>query len=183
MPGTSSPADGVTALATPLAEAAGLVVESVTVTPAGKRRVLRIVVDLPADGTGGVPMAAVTEVSRAVAQALDESDVMGGTAYVLEVSSPGVDRPLTERRHWLRARGRIVRIEPAPGVPGGPVTGRLSEVDDDGVVLDDGRRVGWAGIASGRVQVEFGRPEDLPDDDDDDNDDSDDSGTDDEGEE
>ena len=163
-----SQADGVRALAEPLARDAGLVVESVTVTPAGKRRVLRVIVDLPEDNTGGVPMDAVATAAQSISAALDESSVMGGQPYVLEVSSPGADRPLTERRHWLRARGRLVNVLPVAGQPL-PPPGRLTGVTENGLILDGDREIGWAAIASGRVEVEFGRPagsdEDLTDDD------------------
>jgi len=152
-----SQADGVRALAEPLARDAGLVVESVTVTPAGKRRVLRVIVDLPEDSTGGVPMDAVATAAQSISAALDESSVMGGMPYVLEVSSPGADRPLTERRHWLRARGRLVNVIPVAGQPV-PAQGRLTDVTDAGLLLDGDREIAWAVIASGRVEVEFGRP-------------------------
>ena len=172
-----SQADGVRALAEPLARNAGLVVESVTVTPAGKRRVLRVIVDLPEDSTGGVPMDAVATAAQSISAALDESSVMGGMPYVLEVSSPGADRPLTERRHWLRARGRLVNLVPVAG-QSPPPAGRLTDVTESGVVLDGDREIGWALIASGRVEVEFGRPagsdEDLTGDDDGDIDEDDD---------
>jgi len=156
----SSQADGVRALATPLAAAAGLVVEDVTVRPAGRRRVLRVTVDLPEDRTGGVPMESVTAASQAISAALDTSDVMGGTPYVLEVSSPGVDRPLTERRHWSRARGRLVNARLADGTE---ATGRLTAVDDDGIELE-GRRLAWADVGRGRVEIEFARLDDAADD-------------------
>ena len=160
-----SQAEGVRALAEPLARDAGLVVESVTVTPAGKRRVLRVIVDLPEDSTGGVPMDAVATAAQSISTALDESTVMGGMPYVLEVSSPGADRPLTERRHWLRARGRLVHLLPVPGQAAEPL-GRLTDVTETGVRLDGDREVGWAAIASGRVEVEFGHPAGFDDADD-----------------
>jgi ribosome maturation factor RimP len=153
-----SQAAAVRALAEPLVADAGLVLEDLTVTPAGRRRVLRVVVDLPDDALGGVPMDAVAGASRLLSEALDASPVMGGVPYVLEVTSPGVDRPLTLRRHWLRARGRLVRLESAgrPGELGEPVTGRLTDVDEQGVELDSGRRFGWEDVRRGRVEVEFG---------------------------
>jgi ribosome maturation factor RimP len=154
----STQADGVRALAAPLAEAAGLVVESVTVSPAGRRRVLRVTVDLPDDRTGGVPMEAVTQASQAISAALDGSDVMGGAPYVLEVSSPGVDRPLTERRHWSRARGRLVTAQLADG---GEATGRLVAVDDAGVTLEGAGPLPWDGVRKGRVEIEFNRLDDA----------------------
>ena len=105
-----SGADAVTSLLDPVVTAAGLVLEGVIITPAGKRRVVRVVVDLPEDRTGSLDLDAVAEVSRSVSDALDGSDVLGGSPYVLEVGTPGVDRPLTERRHWSRARGRLVTV-------------------------------------------------------------------------
>ncbi|GAB3252766.1 ribosome maturation factor RimP [Kineosporia babensis] len=152
-------ADGVRALAEPLAADAGLVIENVTVTPAGKRRVLRVTVDLPETELGGVPMDSVATVSQTISEALDASAVMGGMPYVLEVSSPGADRPLTERRHWLRARKRLVRTLPAAGATA--QTGRLSDVTDAGIVLDEERTVPWAEITGGRIELEFGHPDDF----------------------
>jgi ribosome maturation factor RimP len=187
-----SQADGVAALIEPLARDAGLVLESVTVTPAGKRRVLRVIVDLPPERTGGVPMEAVATASQAISAALDQSPVMGGQPYTLEVSSPGTDRPLTERRHWMRARGRLVTVVAATGVPAGQVpqaAGRLIAVTDSGITLDSGPEIGWELIGSGRIEVEFGHPsalDDLAEDDaaeeDDDEEDEDDDETNPEGE-
>ena len=155
--------DAVRGLASDAAGAAGLVLEDVAVQSAGRRRIVRVVVDLPEDAVGGVPMDAVATVSQLLSQRLDDSDAMGGTPYVLEVTSPGVDRPLTERRHWLRARGRLVRVTLRDGRTH---SGRLTEVTDDGVVVD-GRTVVWDDVARGRVEVEFNRPDaDQPGEDD-----------------
>ena len=79
--------------------------------------------------------------------------LLGGT-YVLEVSSPGVDRPLTEPRHWRRNVGRLVTITRREGEP---VTGRLTAADDDGVTLDDETPYAYADLVRGSVQVEFAR--------------------------
>ena len=76
--------------------------------------------------------------------------------YVLEVSSPGVDRPLTEPRHWRRATGRLVKVE----VAGKSMTGRVVAVDEDAVTLEaTGRQrtVKWSDLGRGKVQVEFNR--------------------------
>jgi ribosome maturation factor RimP len=147
----TSPADGLRALASPVVEAAGLVLEDIVVTPAGRRRLVRVIVDLPEHQVGGVPMESVAAASHAVSAALDTSDVMGGSPYVLEVSSPGVERPLTLRRHWARARERLVRVTLAGG---GTATGRLSVVDDEGIVVGDVRRT-WAQVTAGRIELEF----------------------------
>jgi ribosome maturation factor RimP len=82
---------------------------------------------------------------------------MGGAPYVLEVTSPGVDRPLTEPRHWRRARSRLVTAALADG---STVAGRVTEADDEAVTLDvDGTptRLALSDVTSGRVQVEFRR--------------------------
>ena len=148
--------EGIVGLVAPVVERSGLDLEDVVVTPAGKRRVVRVVVD----GDEGVDLDRVAEVSQAVSAALDDSPVMGETAYVLEVTSPGVDRPLTAPRHWRRARTRLVEVTPhqAPAF-----TGRVTDADDDpsgGATLDvDGttRTVAYADVARARVTVEFSR--------------------------
>lgn len=151
--------DAVRGLADEAASVAGLVVEDVAVQAASRRRVVRVVVDLPDDAVGGVPMDAVAAVSQALSQRLDDTDAMGGTAYTLEVTSPGVDRPLTQRRHWSRARGRLVRVALRNG---GTRAGRLEDVGEGGVVVD-GTLLAWDGVARGKVEVEFSRTGDADD--------------------
>jgi ribosome maturation factor RimP len=92
-----------------------------------------------------------------VSATLDESDVMGAVPYVLEVNSPGIDRPLTAPRHWRRATERLVLVDI---VGAGERTARVVSADDAGVLLDiDGaeQQVPWADLGSGRVQIEFNR--------------------------
>ena len=176
--------EAVTAVLAPVFAAGGelggdLALEEVAVTSAGRRKVVRVVVDKAGDEPGELDLDAVARASTAVSQALDDSDALGEAAYTLEVSSPGVDRPLTTPRHWSRARGRLVRAVLADG--GAPL-GRVREVDADGVLLtlepqavkgkppragDVGapRRLAWAELVRGEVQVEFRRTgDDEPDD-------------------
>ncbi|WP_298804894.1 ribosome maturation factor RimP [uncultured Pseudokineococcus sp.] len=173
----SRPAE-LTEVLEPVVARAGLHLEGVSVTPAGRRRVVRVTVDLPEDAVGAVPHDRVAEVSRSVSTALDDAGAFGEQPYLLEVGSPGVDRPLTERRHWRRARTRLVAVD-VTGEDGAArrTTGRVVEAGDDGVVLDvDGERttVPWERLGTGAVQVEFRRPEGHPDDDADDDGDADD---------
>ena len=132
----------------------GLDVEAVEVTPAGKRRVLRVAVDKD----GGVTLDDVADATREVSRVLDDSDVMGEMPYTLEVTSRGVDRPLTLPRHWRRNEDRLVKATLADG---SEVTGRITGSDDTAVTLDvDGkqRAVAYADIAKALVQIEFNRP-------------------------
>jgi ribosome maturation factor RimP len=152
-----SPRDRLRDLLDLVVTGSGLDLESVDITPAGKRRVVRVVVDKD----GGVSLDDVAAVSTAVSAVLDEraaSDALGGAPYVLEVTSPGVDRPLTEPRHWRRAAGRLVAATTAEG---GELVGRVVSATDDEVVLDvSGRQqtVQLADLGPGKVQVEFARP-------------------------
>jgi len=143
----------------PVVAAAGMDLESVRVSAAGKRRLLRIVVD----SDHGVSLDDAADMSREVSALLDASNAMGEVPYTLEVSSPGVDRPLTEPRHWRRAARRLVKVKVAGE---GTLTGRVLAADDTGVTLDvDGtkRELGYGSLGPGAIQVEFGR---LPDADD-----------------
>jgi ribosome maturation factor RimP len=139
-------------LGDPLA-ALDLDLEAVELTPAGKFRVLRIAVDKD----GGVTLDDIAEATKAVSAELDESDVMGEQAYTLEVTSRGVDRPLTEPRHWRRNHDRLVK---ATLDDGSQLTGRIGASDDTGVSLDVSgidRRLAYERIAKALVQVEFNR--------------------------
>jgi ribosome maturation factor RimP len=139
----------------PLVTAAGYDLEDVSVTAAGRRSVVRVVVDRD----GGIDLDAVADVSRVVSEALDDSDVMGAASYGLEVTSPGVDRPLTLPRHWRRAVGRLVTV----GVgAGGSIRGRVRAADDVAITLDvegDLQQHSLDALGPGHVQVEFAREE------------------------
>ena len=143
----------------PLADR-GLDVEAVEVTPAGKRRVLRVAVDKD----GGVTLDDVADATRAISEVLDESDVMGEMPYTLEVTSRGVDRPLTLPRHWRRNADRLVK---ATLVEGETVTGRITTCDETSVTLDvEGtpRDLPYADVAKALVQIEFNRKSDKSED-------------------
>lgn len=136
-----STAQDLRALLEPVLVALGLVVEDVSVTPAGKRRLVRVLVDTDisgldaADTATAVPSLSLDDVAdatRAVSDALDASDVMGAAPYVLEVSSPGVGRRLTSREQLRRQVGRLVEVAHT----GGSDTGRLVEVGVDTLTLE-----------------------------------------------
>jgi ribosome maturation factor RimP len=147
----------------PVVRGAGFDLEDVSVSRVGRRHLVRVVVD----HDSGVDLDRVAEVSRSASAALDLAEAAGDLSiegeYVLEVSSPGVDRPLTQPRHWRRNIGRLVTVAVADG--GGPVTGRVLAADGPGdetvVRLDiDGERREFpvSALGPGRVQVEL-RPD------------------------
>jgi ribosome maturation factor RimP len=171
----SADAERLAGLLEPAVSAMDMDLEGVRVSSAGRRRLLRVTVDTD----GGVSLDDIEKVSRELSAVLDRAAAMGDAPYTLEVSSPGVDRPLTEPRHWRRAIGRLVTApvtgeqqpgeqQPYPnGGPAGPasVHGRVREADARGVLLDtDGgaRRFSYGELGPGRIQIEFGRLDEGP---------------------
>jgi ribosome maturation factor RimP len=128
-------------------------VEAVEITPAGKRRILRVAVDKD----GGVTLDDVADATREVSRVLEESDVMGEQPYTLEVTSRGVDRPLVLPRHWRRNVDRLVKVSTNDGET---IEGRIVANDDGSARIDvDGttREIAFDDIARAQVQVEFNR--------------------------
>lgn len=151
----------------PVTRAAGFDLEHVVVSRVGRRHLVRVIIDRD----GGVGLDDIATVSRSISSALDTAEERGSAVvpgeYVLEVSSPGVDRPLTEPRHWRRNVGRLVVVTVTEDGASRRLTGRIRAVTDSAVALEvdgDRREVPWDQLGPGRVQVEFDRPgEDEPD--------------------
>ncbi|WP_033344701.1 ribosome maturation factor RimP [Catenuloplanes japonicus] len=154
----------------PVVAESGCDLEDLTVSRAGRRQIIRILLD----ADGGVGLDAIAQVSRAISAALDEAEETGGELvpgeYQLEVGSPGVDRPLTLPRHWRRNVGRLVQVTAGDK----QVTGRITAADEDGVVIETAKGIveaEYAQLGPGRVQIEFNRVEEAefgPDDEHDD---------------
>lgn len=168
----------------PVVAALGLFLDDVVVIAAGARPLLRVVLDRPDDHPGELSLDAIADAAREISTALDEADPMGQSPYTLEVSSPGVERPITT---LSRLRRNITRVVTFTLIDGEEVTGRVQSVEDDDtlVLLLPGakkgmpatklRRVAWDQVGQGVVQVEFNRPgADEPDDDEPDDDEPDD---------
>jgi ribosome maturation factor RimP len=141
--------------------AAGYDLEELVVRAAGRRRVVRVIIDRD----GGVTLDAAAEISRAISDRLDgtgDDDPTGSAPYTLEVTSPGIGRPLTLLRHFRRARTRLVVLTTTDGKD---VTGHVLGISADGVrLVQSGRKgvseleVPFAHIDRARVEVEFSRP-------------------------
>lgn len=160
-PSRPSPGHGASdmlrAAVEPVVVDAGFDLEELTVATAGRRRLVRIVID----GDGGVDLDAAAAVSTAVSAVLDQGladRVFGEAGYTLEVTSPGVGRPLTLPRHFRRAIGRQLRIT---AVDGSLQAGRLRRLDGDTLVLLGGPSgldesvVALSAIRAAVVEVEF----------------------------
>jgi ribosome maturation factor RimP len=165
--------DIAAALAAPLT-ALSLVPVEATVTTAGTRRVLRVLVDRdvsrldPSDSSSAVPPLSLDDVAdatRVVGDSLDRLELMGERPYTLEVSSPGVGRPLTGYAALRRNVGRLVTLTVEDQAA---VTGRVLSVTPDEVTVEtpatrkqpaSRESVPLARVRSGAVQVEFSRPD------------------------
>ncbi|MGO4236816.1 ribosome maturation factor RimP [Pseudarthrobacter sp. YAF2] len=160
------------ALLEPAIQANRLYLEDVVINIAGSHRVVNVVVDLPQEETGGVSLDVIADISKVLSDVLDSDPNADTRPYDLEVSSPGVGRPLTEPRHWHRARGRMVKVNVLQGEN---VTGRIQSVDDGGVTLvpevavkkgmkprqGDAVKLPFDRIRNGKVEIEFSHlPED-----------------------
>lgn len=143
--------DAMRAIVLPVVSAAGMDLEDLVVERVGRREKVTVIVD----ADGGVDLDAIAEVSTALSVTLDEQPDVTSSSYVLEVTSPGVDRPLTAPRHWRRNKDRLVAVE---SMDGQSFTGRVRESDEESVTLDvsgEERNVPLASIKRAIVQVEF----------------------------
>ncbi|AOW92409.1 ribosome maturation factor RimP [Rhodococcus sp. WMMA185] len=148
----------VTELISDLVQGQGYDVEDVAVTLAGRHSAVRIMVD----SDSGLQLDAVAKLSHEISEVFDSVSDFGESPYTLEVTSPGIDRPLTHERHWRRARGRKARIDLAHET----VVGRIGAVDGGSVSVVVGsrtgldiRRVQIRDVHKAVVQVEFSKPD------------------------
>ncbi len=152
---TSTPAtEALLETLRPRLAATGLDVEDVEISSAGRRRVVRVLVDKD----GGVTLDDLAAATTLIGNSLDDADTLDERPYTLEITSPGTDRPLTHVRHWRRNTDRLVAVTLREG---GSVTGRVVEVSDDAaVVAVDGTptRIPYGEVVVARVQLEFNRP-------------------------
>lgn len=138
----------------PLVAASGLDLEEVELTPAGRRSILRVIVD-----GDHITLDDVAAVSREISTLIDTDPIFGEKSITLEVSSRGVDSPLTLPRHWRRNIGRLVSVTTGDGEK---VTGRISSATESDAVLDvKGAQMSFtfADVKKARIEVEFNRPE------------------------
>jgi ribosome maturation factor RimP len=151
----------ISELVQPVVESAGFFLEDVHVLSPGNHRIITCIVD----GQTPLNLDQVTSVSRDISELLDSADFMGETAFTLEVTSPGVDRPLTLPRHWHKNLKRLVKVV---NQDGSVVNGRISAVEDSHVILIEDIKgkskehtVEFADVKRATVEIEFNRKGDL----------------------
>lgn len=142
----------LTELLTPAVQSAGFILEEVKVTPAGKRRIIAVIVDREERNPS---LDEVTVVSRRVSEILDNYSQLGELPFTLEVTTPGVDRPLTQPRHWLKNIGRLVKVTTFSG---DSITSRIQSVSEVGAVLESGP-IQFGEVKRAQIEIEFNRKE------------------------
>jgi ribosome maturation factor RimP len=151
----------ITDLISPAVTEAGFYLEEIQIASPGSHRIVTCVVD----GPTSLNLDQVTVVSRIISELLDAADALGETPFTLEVTSPGVDRPLTEVRHWTKNLTRLIKTTLNDG---SIITGRLTEFDDINATLVEnikGRiknhKVAFADIKRAVVEIEFNRKDTI----------------------
>lgn len=148
----------VAAVVAPIATRLKLDVEDIEVRRIGTRQIVRIILDKD----GGISMDEIAAATRQISDELDLLEELAA-AFTLEVTSPGIDRPLTEERHWRRNIGRLVKVQ----IPdSGAIEGRILEVTELDVLLQVKqykRSLPLADIERAVVQVEFNKPKESTD--------------------
>jgi ribosome maturation factor RimP len=132
---------------TPVIEAAGNYLEEVSTIPAGKSRIVTVIVD----SDEHLNLDQVTSVTKDISDILDALPALGENPFTLEVTSPGVDRPLTKQRHWKKNRGRLVNLTMNDGAL---VSGRIGQLEDE-FVLIGGEPVNLSQITKAIIEIEF----------------------------
>ena len=142
-------------LVEPIVTSEGLELVDLELAP----RLLRVTIDRP----GGIDLDAISEITQRVSAALDLADPLPGGAYALEVSSPGLERPLRTPEHFQRFVGKTVNVKTRAGVPGERrVVGELVDADERGFTVSpvdaDPRRFVYNEVEKARTVFEWGPP-------------------------
>jgi ribosome maturation factor RimP len=137
----------VLAVITPAIESLGFYIEDITITSAGKRSMLTVIVD----GDTHLSLDQVTVATKAISEIVENLPTLGNNPFTLEVTSPGLDRPLTKPRHWHKNQDRLIKIVLTDGKE---VKGRIKDSNEASVTVDD-QTINFADIKRATLEVEF----------------------------
>jgi ribosome maturation factor RimP len=149
--------DQISELITPALHQAGYFLEDVNLVTPGQHRIVTVIVD----GESALNLDQVTVASKLVSELLDEAAFMGETPFTLEVTSPGIDRPLTLPRHFAKNNDRLLKVTKSDGEV---VTGRIVSNTENDVTLTVAEKkevkevtINLADIKRAQVEIEFSR--------------------------
>ena len=139
----------VAAVITPAIQALGFYVEDISITTAGRRSMLTVIVD----GDTHLSLDQVTVATKAISEIVENLPTLGNNPFTLEVTSPGLDRPLTKPRHWRKNKDRLIKIVLKDGKE---ILGRIKDSTEADVTVDE-QTVKFADIKRATVEIEFNR--------------------------
>ena len=139
--------EDISAAITPALEALGFYLEDVTIASAGRRSMLTVIVD----GDTHLSLDQVTSATKAIGEIVESIQSLGETPFTLEVTSPGLDRPLTKVRHWQKNINRLVKVVLQDG---SEIKGRINEVNEASSVVGE-KKVNYSDIKRATLEVEF----------------------------
>jgi ribosome maturation factor RimP len=137
----------VAAVITPAIESLGFYVEDISITSAGRRSMLTVIVD----GDTHLSLDQVTVATKAISEIVENLPTLGNNPFTLEVTSPGLDRPLTKPRHWRKNKDRLIKIVLNDGKE---ITGRIKDSTEDEVTVDE-QKVAFVDIKRATLEIEF----------------------------
>lgn len=139
--------EDISAAITPALEALGFYLENVTITSAGRRSMLTVIVD----GDTHLSLDQVTSATKAIGEIVESIQSLGETPFTLEVTSPGLDRPLTKVRHWQKNINRLVKVVLHDG---SEIKGRINDVNEANSLVGE-IKVNYSDIKRATLEVEF----------------------------
>jgi ribosome maturation factor RimP len=137
----------VAAVITPAIQALGFYVEDISITAAGRRSMLTVIVD----GDTHLSLDQVTVATKAISEIVENLPTLGNNPFTLEVTSPGLDRPLTKPRHWRKNKDRLIKIVLNDGKE---ISGRIKDSTEADVIVDE-QNVKFADIKRATLEIEF----------------------------
>jgi ribosome maturation factor RimP len=139
--------EDISAAIRPIIEATGNYLEELTITSAGKVKILTVIVD----SDSHLNLDQITSVTKEISEVIENLEELGDTAFTLEVTSPGIDRPLTKPRHWRKNLDRLVKITM---ISGQDIQGRIGEATETVVLVGD-QKVSFEDIKRAVLEIEF----------------------------
>jgi ribosome maturation factor RimP len=139
--------EDISAAITPALEALGFYLEDVTITSAGRRSMLTVIVD----GDTHLSLDQVTSATKAIGEIVESVQSLGETPFTLEVTSPGLDRPLTKVRHWQKNINRLVKVVL---LDGSEIKGRIKDFNEVSAIVDE-KNINYSDIKRATLEVEF----------------------------
>ena len=137
----------ISAVITPAINALGFYIEDITITSAGRRSLITVIVD----GDTHLSLDQVTVATKAISEIMETISAVGDNSFTLEVTSPGLDRPLTKVRHWQKNINRLIKVVL---LDGSEIKGRIKNVNEVSATVDE-KNINYSDIKRATLEIEF----------------------------